>query len=286
MLILPRRLRSRAWPLVRGPRHQFSLGGLGSCSSPGSSPCCGCPVTFTVSCLFAHVNGATVTIKSGSTTVASGTTNSSGQVTLQIPSGGSYTVITSGSSCSDTTQTMTLACGGSYPIQCCPTCDNCNWPSLYDPLYITDSSQTVACPYGVHGAYWYGCYNLSVASRTTDACGCNNASAPTSGCCSIYYQISCSGTTLTIYRSWQNCVTHCSYCCDTLDGSCNPVAVSCPASLTCSTTGGSGITQDSWSGPLTGCDPFPLSVNLTLGTNFCSPTPLLSPLAAGITLNT
>jgi hypothetical protein len=115
---------------LRNRRGQFSLGGL-KC-------CCGCSVSFTVYCGSAVVNGATVTIKSGSTVISSGTTNSSGQVTLTIPAGGTYTVLTTGSTCGSpgVSVSLTLACNGNYVIQCC--CGGCPGLVLPSTFHVTE----------------------------------------------------------------------------------------------------------------------------------------------------
>ncbi len=89
----------------------FSLGGLGS-------PCCcsGCVVTVCVTNCSSPVVGATVTIKSGSTTIATGTTNSSGCAgNLNIGTAGTYTIVIAASGHTTTTLTgIHLDCGQTF----------------------------------------------------------------------------------------------------------------------------------------------------------------------------
>lgn len=74
-----------AAPPERTGSPAFALGSLGCC--------CGCTVTFIVDLCFCTIAGATVTVKSGSTTIASGTTDSTGHLVLDIGSAGTYDVI-------------------------------------------------------------------------------------------------------------------------------------------------------------------------------------------------
>lgn len=126
----------------------------------------GCCQLFQVTCNSVPVNGATVTIKSGGTTVVTGTTNSSGDVTLCVPSG-SYTVTASGGTCTTTySNTLNLGCGGSYGLGCCPGCN------------------VTICP-----QYCWGCTqsatititNTSGFNTSVTGTGCQTISIPGSG---------------------------------------------------------------------------------------------------------
>jgi hypothetical protein len=86
---------------------------MGLC--PGPAGCCACDVTFCVYNCGVAESGATVTVKSGSTTIASGTTSSEGCVSLNIGSAGTYTVTATKSSL-NYSGTRTLACDGEYYI--------------------------------------------------------------------------------------------------------------------------------------------------------------------------
>ena len=87
---------------------------------PGA--CCGCSASCTTTicvtgCNATPLSGASVTIRSGGATVASGTTTSpAGCVTLTIPSAGSYTVVVSATGFTTDTSTQSLACGGTTTI--------------------------------------------------------------------------------------------------------------------------------------------------------------------------
>ncbi len=90
----------------------------------------GCSTTIEVVCGSTPIVGASVTVTSGMTTIATGTTGSDGKVTLAIGAAGSYTVaVTSGSG--DSTVTITLACGATETVQVCfgCSCSPCDIPS-------------------------------------------------------------------------------------------------------------------------------------------------------------
>lgn len=79
--------------------------------------CC-CNVTFDVVCGDEAVPGSTVTVSSDGTAVASGTTDDSGQVSLEIPEAGSYDVTATGGDTGYDGE-MGLSCGGYYTLQTC-----------------------------------------------------------------------------------------------------------------------------------------------------------------------
>lgn len=143
----------------------FTTTDLGGCG-------CGCsPVTFTVVCGTTPVVGASVSVSSGGTTVASGTTNGSGQATLAIPSAGTYTVAASGGTpnCNPGfSGSMALACGATYTLQCC----------------CTEKVCVTACPTGaaIAGAsVAIKSGGTTVSSGTTDSTGCVILNIPSGG---------------------------------------------------------------------------------------------------------
>ncbi len=100
----------------------FSLGGIANGAGGANPCCCGGSCTTKICCLSPCGSGnpgtaITVTIKSGATTISSGTVGSDGCVTLSIPHTGSYTVTTTGNArYGNTTGTYTLNCGGTQDI--------------------------------------------------------------------------------------------------------------------------------------------------------------------------
>lgn len=174
--------------------------------------CVGCCQTFTVVCSGTAVDGATVTIKSGSTTITSGTTNSSGVVTLCVPAG-TYTVTASGSTCKFTSFALALTCGEAHTLQCCPTlCSGCGgFPTT---LFVTDTPGTITCTLvtGTVGEY-VGCATLGVAESIDGGdvdhpCDLIPDPTPTAGVMSIFYHVTLalgSKCTLSLERVWLCC---------------------------------------------------------------------------------
>lgn len=263
--------------------------------------CCGCKVTFTVNCNSLHSSGATVTVTNPSTMDSvSGTTNSSGVIQLDISGiggAGSYVVAATGGSCTGYSGSMTLVCGSSYTIACCPNCDTCILTTPFPTLFITDSSQTTACPNAGLNT-WVGCYNLTIGSTAFSGCGCQKLTGGLSGCVSIFYQIQCAGAdgrTLTVDRTWWTCSfgslgfpPHgCGYCCNSFATNCSNTGSTCGDGSQWDCTSGVGQT-DHGSTPLTSCSPFPFSLSLSLATYSCSDGSggtIPSPLGAGVTIN-
>lgn len=245
----------------------------------------GCSVKFTVLCVSTPVSGATVTVKNGGTTVASGTTNGSGVVTLNIPSAGTYTVVVPavGSCTAGYSGSLALSCGGSYTLPCCVAvnCGNCTWPTT---LFVTDSSQTTACP-STGFLVWQGAYRLTTISGF-DPCTCAGQTGGSGLKCSlISYNISCIGpNTFHIERTWSFCdnssgsLSNCGFCCP-------PVTLPlCSGGfhLSCS---GFGVDQVDFT--FSSCNPFPLSPTLALFVRHCSSGigTITSPLPGGVTIN-
>jgi Carboxypeptidase regulatory-like domain len=97
-----------------------------------------CNTTICVNCLGTAISGATVTITSGMTTIATGTTGSNGCVTLAIGSAGSYTVTIAASGYNTVSGTYTLTCGGTTAIGLC-ACGACFGATPPDTLTLTIS---------------------------------------------------------------------------------------------------------------------------------------------------
>lgn len=99
--------------------------------------CCGgCVVTFCVVCGATPEVGATVTVKDGGgSTVATGVTDGTGCVDLDVGTAGTYTVQTSGAvdgfgdPYQDTERSLTLACGDTKALEVCGPCSNCPLPA-------------------------------------------------------------------------------------------------------------------------------------------------------------
>lgn len=79
----------------------------------------GCSITVHVTCFSADVAGATVTITSGMTTVATGTTDGSGNVVLGIGGAASYTITITAAGDPGYTATRAFACGHTYNFEIC-----------------------------------------------------------------------------------------------------------------------------------------------------------------------
>jgi carboxypeptidase family protein len=129
----------------------LTYGDIGACP-------CTCQVTFIAFCGASTISGATVTVKSGGTTIDSGTTDGSGHVTLTIPSGGSYEVIATEMGDYGFDETMALSCGATYSLDLCCKVTVCVSTLAGAPI----SGATVTVKSG----------GTTVATCTTDASGC------------------------------------------------------------------------------------------------------------------
>ena len=95
----------------------------------------GCNITINVKCSGTNVNGDTVTLKQGGTTISSGTTNSSGNVTLFVllPVTNPYTIDITGGGNPAFSTSQDIACGGTYNFDVCSgattSCNPCNIPN-------------------------------------------------------------------------------------------------------------------------------------------------------------
>ncbi len=74
----------------------------------------GCAVKFDVKCDTTAIPGATVTITSGGLAIATGATNSSGQITLDLGSAGTYTVTVTATGFGTYSQSSALTCGETF----------------------------------------------------------------------------------------------------------------------------------------------------------------------------
>jgi hypothetical protein len=188
---------------------QFSLGGLGNCATPGSTPCCSSPCKVCVTaCVGVHVAGLTVVVKSGSTTVFTGSTDSTGCVVLTGVGSGSYTIeVWNGG-------TMMFSgprsCPGTISINignppdgtyCCGPCP------IPETLYLTDNAGTTTLT-GDGSGTWTGSHFLSIGGQTTTGV-CPPAFPVTCMCVggtislNIRYTVTCQpGGMLLVSRLW------------------------------------------------------------------------------------
>ena len=126
----------------------FSFGWLGCC-------CAGCSTNILAEFCGVNLAGVLITVKSGGTTVASGTTDSTGNVVLTIPSAGTYTVIGTIAGFTTVSTSKSLTCGGMTGVLF----------TLPTTLFLTDSSTTVTMTWDGSSS-WLGCYLLAEASAS------------------------------------------------------------------------------------------------------------------------
>ncbi len=187
---------------------QFALGGLGVCATPGSTPCCSspCKVCVGVCPSNVHVAGLTVVVKSGATTVFTGTTDATGCVALTGVGSGTYTIqvfnggtmIFSGSrACPGT---ITIAITSPSNSFCCSSCP------IPNTLFLTDNAGTTTLT-GTSGT-WTGSHFLSIAGMTTTG-NCPPAFPVTCMCVAatislnLRYTVVCvSASQLMVTREW------------------------------------------------------------------------------------
>lgn len=157
--------------------------------------CCGCSVTFTIRLCSAIVSGATVAIKSGATTIASGTTSALGLVTLDIGSAGTYTVTVSKTGIGTANQTMDLACGLPYTFDYGPS---------GSALTLTDANTSISMTFlGGIPRQWTGSYVLNILSGIIQpAPGCRWLTQSV-GPLTITYNVMCNTNgTVRVERVW------------------------------------------------------------------------------------
>ena len=140
----------------------------------------GCKITINVKCSGANVSGDTVTLKKGGTTLATGTTDSSGNVTMSVPLPltNPYTIDITGGGNPDFSTSQTIACGGTYNFDVCSggatTCTPCNIPNENLTLSWTNTltgSGSTTMTYSIPGTWATGCCDagLEFAMSCTEA---------------------------------------------------------------------------------------------------------------------
>lgn len=185
-----------------------SVLGLGSVGGTGGGCCevlCG-PYTVTVTICGSALAGATVELKSGSDVIASGTTDSSGQVALTFPSAGTYTRVISASQATTSTASVTLACSASSATVALtaptdfPCCNGWSRP-LPATIFATTSAGTITMTYGLHSTgitTWRG-YQGSINAPGQVGCG----GTCVDGFTSVTFDRRCDGTgTAVLTQRW------------------------------------------------------------------------------------
>ena len=106
-----------------------------------------CSVKIHVTCSVVAVAGDTVTILKGATTIATGTTDASGNVTLTLPLPltNPYTLTATGGGHPDFTASQSFACGTTYEIPACGTTTTCS------PCGIPNEDLTLSWTNILHG---------------------------------------------------------------------------------------------------------------------------------------
>ncbi len=233
----------------------FSLGGI------GAPCCCGGGCTTTICATFCGVNlaGASITVKSGSTTIASGTTDSTGCLAVTIPAAGTYTIDLNVAGLGSATHTANLTCGGSFGAGLAVPAN----------LSLTDANGTWSMFNSGGLLLWQTCYTASVGGTLVPPhLGCN---APTAGGpCDIQYTLDC-GISSSSPGVW---TLLCEYgaCC--FAGS--PTFAS-NGMLNTSTCMG-GFFNTSSTGQITqSVISFPFSIPLNPSTTMCGPNSLVGP---------
>jgi hypothetical protein len=258
----------------------FMLGGV------GSPCCCGGPCNTTICANFCGLSvvGVAVTVKTlGGATVATGTTDASGCVSVAIPGAGTYNVTIALSGFTTTTVSKALTCNGttgvSFPI-----------PAT---LSLTDSSTTITLSFVTGSAFpdYLGCYVLSVGpaapTNTPIPTGgeCNPGSVISNpGNCDIVYSLSCGQAVAgqwILTRTW-GC------CCWTAIISrppFTPVYSSTGALNLTTCVGGAGACDST--GSLTqSAISFPFSITLVPSGISCPPMPVLAdPLGLTVSID-
>jgi len=181
--------------------------------------CCGtCNVIICVtssSCVTGSaVPGATVTIKNGSTVIASGMTDGTGCVTLAIGSAGTYTVVVSATGWQTQTQTETLGCGSTTTIslgavdplyQCC---GGFAFP-IPKTIYWTACGQTYTLIFNSILAEWGPTSgNITTAGVCVVPGACSVVTSVGTGVTNITIAVQCpaGGSTTTLHGSESGCI--------------------------------------------------------------------------------
>jgi hypothetical protein len=249
---------------------------LGVC--PGPQKCCTsgpCNTTICVTgCNGFALPGASVTVKNGSTVVASGTTGSPlGCVLLNVVTAGSYTVVVSYSGFATSTSVLSLTCGGTVTISlsaasgyaCSPGCER----NAGCDIYPVPDVLTFSCSWGTTSLT-----KTLLSGGGTIFSGC--LLAPVNACC--WESVGCTpGTLSATAQSFNAPIAIQFYCCVV-----SPVSVWClnfyplvcgvsPNTYSCSADCSALVLPASVSGgtaiygPLTSCNPFDWSITVTPG---------------------
>ena len=246
----------------------------------GCTPCCGCsPYTITNQFCGFNLVAFTVNLLSGSTTVATGTTNSSGQVTFSVPSA-TYTVQLIGQMGLPTqTTTRVISCsGGSGTI---------GWSNANN-LTVTDANGTWTLTY--QGSFqWLGCYSEPGSGYGTYAGAAGGDCQGASGTAyDVSYFLSCGSggpgpgsweLTQTVSFCFEQ-ITHPSVTCfpilcsNGFNSDCSYIAPACPSGVATAPV----YTTPTWSLPFTMTIP-----SGTLAT--CSGNNLAYPISGTVTID-
>ena len=244
----------------------FSLGGVGC---EGGTDCCGgCTNRICVEFCNSGVPGVLVQVKSGATVIASGTTDATGCVSLNIGSAGTYTVVASLTGFTTVTGSHAMTCGGGTTITF----------SIPTTLFLTDSAETVTLTYNVFSSTWVGCVSTPVSGAQGQTGIGGICSVTASSFCDILYELSCAGTTWTLTATWGICFTPppgviagCAYCGTGFNSDCSYMFPACPGPTeTVTGTGASFPFTLTYTGcPGNGCSggptlPFPLGCSVSI----------------------
>jgi hypothetical protein len=199
MLTLPRRVRSRAWPLVRGPRHQFSLGGLCGCCAGSFTVCVvACSSNPLAGAVFT-VDGVSCTTAAGGCCTISGVPNGTYSYTIKY---GGVTVLT-GSRAFASGNTYTFDVGTPSGFVCCGPCP------IPENLTLTDANGTISFVYS--GGLWSGCYTFDPGVQVITSLASGGACASPglvgtlgTGMISVGYTGACVGGQFSVHQLWNH----------------------------------------------------------------------------------
>lgn len=176
----------------------FRVGGRWVAES-GGPPDTRCRVVFHVTFCFGPVAGATVTIYSNSArtaVVATGTTDSGGDVTLDIGAAGFYWFKATRAGSADFLGAAIMVCPSTFNITLQPAadgaCSDCCLPGVDIPrtLFVTDGVGTTAIVFDDVTLRWYGVGTHTVAVLDSAAAiPCDTAA---SGTQQVAYSLNCS----------------------------------------------------------------------------------------------
>lgn len=183
----------------------FNLGGLCNCCSSSTKVC------VSACSPAVNVSGATVQLLTGTTVVASCTTDSTG--CCSFTQTGSYTlkVIISGTTCYSATQTLSGTTIGVNVSDCSGNLVCCGGYMIPETLTLTDAVGTLTMWYyglesGTLYPTWYACRRVTkTACTVTTPNNICTPSAPSSQLIDVCYKMQCqdpSTPTFTMTRFW------------------------------------------------------------------------------------